>query len=70
MGESIREGPVRSPRSDEIVIGTMTLYQKGYPWDEAKQWVTQAFDEADTDSDWREKVADLVVNSIRDLKFF
>jgi phosphoglycolate phosphatase len=22
-----------SPRSDEIVIGTMTLYQKGYPWD-------------------------------------
>ena len=45
-----------SPRSDEIVIGTMALYQKGYPWDEAKQWVVQAFDEADADGDWREKV--------------
>jgi phosphoglycolate phosphatase len=45
-----------SPRSDEIVIGTMTLYQKGYPWDVAKQWVSQAFDQADADGDWREKV--------------
>jgi phosphoglycolate phosphatase len=45
-----------SPRSDEIIIGTMALYQKGYPWDEAKQWVVQAFDEADADGDWREKV--------------
>jgi phosphoglycolate phosphatase len=45
-----------SPRSDEIIIGTMALYQKGYPWDEAKQWVAQAFDEADADGDWREKV--------------
>jgi phosphoglycolate phosphatase len=46
-----------SPRSDEIIIGTMTLYQKGYPWDEAKEWVIEAFDRADADSDWREKVA-------------
>lgn len=45
-----------SPRADEIVIGTMALYQKGYPWDEARQWVAQAFDQADADSDWREKV--------------
>jgi phosphoglycolate phosphatase len=45
-----------SPRGDEIIIGTMALYQKGYPWDEAKQWVSQAFDQADADSDWREKV--------------
>jgi phosphoglycolate phosphatase len=45
-----------SPRADEIIIGTMALYQKGYPWDEAKQWVAQAFDEADADGDWREKV--------------
>ncbi len=45
-----------SPRSDEIVIGTMALYQRGYPWDEAKQWVVQAFDEADADGDWREQV--------------
>jgi phosphoglycolate phosphatase len=45
-----------SPRSDEIVIGTMALYQKGYPWDEAKQWVAKAFDEADADGDWRKKV--------------
>jgi phosphoglycolate phosphatase len=45
-----------SPRSDEIIIGAMALYQKGYPWDEAKQWVAQAFDEADADGDWREKV--------------
>ena len=44
------------PRTDEIVIGTMALYQQGYPWDESKQWVTQAFDEADADGDWREKV--------------
>jgi phosphoglycolate phosphatase len=45
-----------SPRADEIIIGTMGLYQKGYPWDEAKQWVAQAFDEADADGDWREEV--------------
>jgi phosphoglycolate phosphatase len=45
-----------SPRSDEIIIGTMALYQKGYHWDEAKQWVAQAFDEADADGDWRGKV--------------
>lgn len=45
-----------SPRSDEIVIGTMALYQWGYPWDESKQWVAQAFDEADADGDWRQEV--------------
>lgn len=45
-----------SPRSDEIVIGTMVLYQQGYPWDEAKLLVAQAFDEADADEDWRKKV--------------
>lgn len=45
-----------SPRADEIIIGTMGLYQKGYPWDEAKQWVARAFDEADADGDWREEV--------------
>ena len=45
-----------SPRSDEIVIGTMALYQHGYLWDESKQWVARAFDEADADGDWREKV--------------
>jgi phosphoglycolate phosphatase len=45
-----------SPRSDEIVIGTMALHQRGYPWDESKEWVAQAFDEADAASDWREKV--------------
>ena len=44
-----------SPRSDEIIIGTMALYQHGYHWDESKQWVAQAFDEADADGDWREK---------------
>jgi phosphoglycolate phosphatase len=45
-----------SPRSDEIIIGTMALYQHGFPWDESKLWVAQAFDEADADGDWREKV--------------
>jgi phosphoglycolate phosphatase len=45
-----------SPRSDEIVIGTMALYQQGYPWDESKQRVAVAFDEADADGDWRGKV--------------
>src|SRR4030043_1443477 len=45
-----------SPRSDGIVVGTMALYQHGYPWDESKQWVTEAFDEADADGNWREKV--------------
>ncbi|MBS3919586.1 MAG: HAD family hydrolase [Deltaproteobacteria bacterium] len=45
-----------SPRSDEIIIGTMALYQHGYHWDEAKQWVSQAFDEADADGDWRKNV--------------
>ena len=43
-----------SPRSDEIIIGTMALYQHGYPWDEAKQWVAQAFDQADATSDRKE----------------
>jgi len=45
-----------SPRSDEIVIGTMALYQHGYHWDEAKQWVAEAFDQADADGDWRQHV--------------
>jgi phosphoglycolate phosphatase len=45
-----------SPRSDEIIIGTMALYQHGYHWDEAKQWVARAFDEADADGDWRQNV--------------
>jgi len=45
-----------SPRSDEIIIGTMALYQHGYHWDESKQWVSQAFDEADADGDWRKNV--------------
>lgn len=45
-----------SPRSDEIIIGTMALYQHGFSWDESKLRVAQAFDEADADGDWREKV--------------
>jgi phosphoglycolate phosphatase len=40
-----------SPRSEEIVVGTATLYQLGYPWDEAKQTVLQAFAWADAASD-------------------
>ena len=43
-----------SPRPEEIIIGTMTLYQQGYPWDEARQWVSQAFDEADMATDRKE----------------
>ena len=43
-----------SPRSDEIVIGTMALHQHGYPWDESKQWVAHAFDEADASSNRKE----------------
>jgi HAD superfamily hydrolase (TIGR01509 family) len=42
-----------APRSDEIVVGTMVLYQQGAPWDESKQLVIQAFDEADADTDRR-----------------
>ncbi|MGQ9508055.1 MAG: HAD family hydrolase [Thermodesulfobacteriota bacterium] len=45
-----------SPRSDEIVIGTMVLYQNGLPWDEAKLLISQAFDEADQEEDWRKQV--------------
>jgi phosphoglycolate phosphatase len=40
-----------SPRSEEIIIGTTVLYQQGYPWDEARHWVTQAFDRADETTD-------------------
>ena len=40
-----------SPRSEEIVIGTVALYQQGYPWNESKQMVIQAFDEADATRD-------------------
>lgn len=43
-----------SPRTDEIIIGTMALYQHGYPWDESKEWVTEAFDKADAAIDRRE----------------
>jgi len=42
-----------APRSDEIVVGTLVLYQQGVPWDESKQLVIQAFDEADADTDRR-----------------
>ncbi len=59
-GEVDPRGPCPvSPRSDEIIIGTMALYQHGYPWDEAKQWVAQAFDEADGDDDWRKNVVQI-----------
>jgi len=54
-GEIDPRGPCPvSPRSDEIVIGTMALYQHGYPWDESKQWVTRAFDQADAASNRKE----------------
>ena len=43
-----------SPRSEEIIIGTTALYQRGYPWDEARQSVAQAFDQADEATDRRE----------------
>ena len=37
-GEVDPRGPCPvSPRSDEIIIGTMVLYQHGYHWDESKQ---------------------------------
>ncbi len=42
-----------APRSDEIAMGSMALYQEGYPWDESKPLVAQAFDEADADIDRR-----------------
>ncbi|MCX8117305.1 MAG: HAD family hydrolase [Desulfobacterota bacterium] len=45
-----------SSRSEEIVIATMALYQAGYPWDESKEWVLKAFDEADAERDWRREV--------------
>ena len=44
--------PVAS-RPEEIIIGTVALYQQGYPWDTSKEWVTQAFDQADAASDRR-----------------
>lgn len=40
-----------SPRTEEIVIGTVALYQQGYPWGESRQLVAQAFDEADATTD-------------------
>jgi len=43
-----------SPRSEEIITGTLTLYQQGYPWDEAKQTVSRAFDETDRTIDRHE----------------
>ncbi len=43
-----------SPRSEEIVIGTLILYQQGVPWDEAKAIVSRAFDETDATTDRRE----------------
>ncbi len=59
-----------SPRSEEIVIGTMVLYQRGYPWDEAKQWVSQAFDRADEFTDRKStlKPVDGVSSLLRRLK--
>jgi phosphoglycolate phosphatase len=43
-----------SPRSEEIIIGTSVLYQRGYAWDEAKEWVARAFDQADAATDRKE----------------
>jgi phosphoglycolate phosphatase len=43
-----------SPRPEEIVIGTMALYQRGYPWDEARQRVSHAFDQADATTNRKE----------------
>jgi phosphoglycolate phosphatase len=40
-----------APRSEEIVMGTMVLYQQGIPWDESRELVARAFDEADADTD-------------------
>jgi phosphoglycolate phosphatase len=59
-----------SPRSEEIVIGTMALYQKGYPWDEAKQWVMRAFDQADATTDRKVlvKPVDGIQTFLRSLK--
>ena len=59
-----------SPRSEEIVIGTMTLYQKGYPWDESKQWVMEAFDQADVTTDRKTllRPVDGIQNLLRRLK--
>ncbi len=59
-----------SPRSDEIIIGTMALYQHGYPWDEAKVWVGEAFDQADADGDWRQLVVPIegIQNVLAQLK--
>ncbi len=42
-----------APRSDEIVVGALVLYQQGYPWDESIQLVARAFDDADADTDRR-----------------
>jgi phosphoglycolate phosphatase len=40
-------------RSEEIVIGTQVLYETGHPWDDSKQLVIQAFDQADATGDRR-----------------
>jgi phosphoglycolate phosphatase len=45
--------PVAS-RPEEIINGTVALYQHGYPWDTSKEWVNQAFDQADAATDRRE----------------
>ncbi len=59
-----------SPRSDEIVIGTMVLYQRGYPWDESKQRVTQAFDQADAATDRKKMMRPIegIQSLLHDLK--
>lgn len=65
-GEIDPRGPCPvSPRSEEIVIGTLTLYQQGIPWDEAKQMVSRAFDETDATTDRRE-----MLRPVRDLQPF
>jgi HAD superfamily hydrolase (TIGR01509 family) len=48
----------------------MALYQKGYPWDEAKQWVMRAFDQADATTDRKVlvKPVDGIQTFLRSLK--
>jgi phosphoglycolate phosphatase len=59
-----------SPRSDEIIIGTTALYQRGYPWDESKQRVIQAFDQADAASDRKKMMRPIegIQSLLHDLK--
>jgi phosphoglycolate phosphatase len=55
------KGPcVSAPHSEETLIAATVLYQKGYPWNEAKQAIERALERADSLRDYPRELKPVV----------